>query len=173
MAGDRKNSHRIPTTNLQPRRLKMQKITPCLWFDDRIEDAVNFYVSVFKDGKILESSQQGGKMFVARFVIHGQEFQALNGGPQFRFNEAVSFSVDCKDQAEVDYYWNTLTADGGEESQCGWVKDKFGLSWQIIPEALPRLLSGSDKAGAERTMQAMLKMGKIIVADLEKAYAGT
>ena len=96
----------------------------------------------------------------------------LNGGPQFKFTEAISFFVDCKDQAEVDYYWNTLTADGGEESQCAWLKDKFGLSWQIVPEALPRLLGGPDKAGAGRVMQAMMKMQKIIVADLEKAYAG-
>jgi predicted 3-demethylubiquinone-9 3-methyltransferase (glyoxalase superfamily) len=96
----------------------------------------------------------------------------LNGGPDFKFTEAVSFSVDCKDQAEVDYYWNALTADGGEESMCAWLKDKYGLSWQIVPEALPRLLSGSDKAGAGRAMQAMMQMKKIVVADLEKAYAG-
>lgn len=151
----------------------MQKITPCLWFDDRIEDAVNFYVSVFKDGKILDISRYpDGRIMTANFVIQGAEFQALNGGPDFKFTEAVSFSVSCKDQAEVDYYWEKLTADGGEESQCAWLKDQFGLSWQIVPEALPRLLSGTDKAGANRAMQAMLQMQKIDVAALEKAYAG-
>ena len=150
----------------------MQKITPCLWFDDRIEEAMNFYVSVFKDGKILDTSRYpDGRMLTANVEILGETFQLLNGGPQFTFSEAVSFSVSCKDQAEVDYYWNTLTADGGEESMCGWLKDKFGLSWQIIPEALPRLLGGSDKAGAGRAMQAMLQMRKIVVADLEQAYA--
>ncbi len=150
----------------------MQKITPCLWFDDRIEEAMNFYVSVFKDGKILDTSRYpDGRMLTANVEILGETFQLLNGGPQFTFSEAVSFSVSCKDQADVDYYWNALTADGGEESMCGWLKDKFGLSWQIIPEALPRLLGGSDKAGAGRAMQAMLQMRKIVVADLEQAYA--
>jgi predicted 3-demethylubiquinone-9 3-methyltransferase (glyoxalase superfamily) len=157
----------------------MQKIKPCLWVDDRIEEAVNFYVSVFKDGKILEMSRYGdagplpkGKVMVANFEIQGQEFMALNGGPQFKFSEAVSFYINCKDQAEVDYYWEQLTADGGEESMCGWLKDKFGLSWQIVPAALGWLVGGPDKAGAGRAMQAMLQMRKIIVADLEKAYAG-
>jgi predicted 3-demethylubiquinone-9 3-methyltransferase (glyoxalase superfamily) len=163
----------LNSTSKAKRKLQMQKITPCLWFDDLIEDAVNFYVSVFKDGKILNMSRYpDGRILTANFVILGEEFQALNGGPDFKFTEAVSFSVSCKDQAEVDYYWNALTADGGEESQCAWLKDKFGLSWQIVPEALPRLLSGSNKAGANRAMQAMLGMKKIIVADLEKAYAG-
>ena len=157
----------------------MQRITPCLWFDDRIEEAVDFYTSVFKDGKILNISRYGdagplpkGKVLTAHFQILGQTFMALNGGPQFKFTEAVSFSVDCKDQAEVDYYWKALTADGGEESMCGWLKDKYGLSWQIVPEALPRLLSGADKEGANRAMQAMLQMRKIDVAGLQKAYAG-
>lgn len=157
----------------------MHKITPCLWFDNRIEEAVNFYVSVFKDGKILETSRYGdagpmpaGTVLTMRFVLNGQEFMALNGGPQFRFSEAISFVVECKDQAEVDYYWDRLTAGGGREDQCAWLKDRYGLSWQIVPEALPRLLGGPDKAGAGRVMQAMLKMKKIVVADLEKAYAG-
>lgn len=157
----------------------MRKIKPCLWFDDRIEEAVNFYVSVFKGGKILDMSRYGdagplpkGKVMVANFEIQGHEFMALNGGPQFKFNEAVSFFVNCKDQAEVDYYWEKLTADGGEESMCGWLKDKYGLSWQIVPEALGRLIGGPDKASANRAMQAMLQMQKIVVADLEKAYAG-
>ena len=151
----------------------MQKITPCLWFDDRIEEAANFYVSVFKGGKITDLNRMpDGKVITVHIEILGQTFMLLNGGPEFRFTEAVSFSVDCKDQAEVDYYWNVLTADGGEESMCAWLKDKYGLSWQIVPEALPRLLSGSDKAGANRAMQAMLQMRKIVVADLERAYAG-
>ena len=151
----------------------MQKITACLWFDDRIEDAVKFYTSVFKGGKVLDTSRYpDGRILTANIEILGQTFQLLNGGPRFKFTEAVSFSIDCKDQAEVDYYWNALIADGGEESMCAWCKDKFGLSWQVVPEALPKLLGGSDKAGAGRAMQAMLQMRKIIVADLEKAYAG-
>ena len=157
----------------------MQKITPCLWFDDRIEEAVNFYVSVFKDAKVLDVSRYGegapvpaGTVLTMRFMLKGQEFMALNGGPVHKFSEAISFVVDCKDQAEVDYYWEQLLAGGGREDQCAWLKDRYGLSWQIVPEALPRLLSGPDKAGANRAMQAMLQMRKIIVADLEKAYSG-
>lgn len=156
----------------------MQNITPCLWFDDRIEEAVNFYVSVFKDSRILDTSRYGdggpmaGKVLTMRFVLHGREFTALNGGPVHKFSEAVSFVVDCKDQAEVDYYWEKLLADGGAQSMCGWLEDRYGLSWQVVPEALPRLLNGPDKAGAGRAMQAMLQMKKIVVADLEKAYTG-
>jgi predicted 3-demethylubiquinone-9 3-methyltransferase (glyoxalase superfamily) len=156
----------------------MDKIYPCLWFDDRIEDAVNLYVGVFK-GKVLDTSRYGdvgplpeGKVLTMHFEIFGKTFMALNGGPQFQFNEAVSIYVDCEDQAEVDRYWNALTADGGAESMCGWLKDKYGLSWQIVPKALGTYLGGSDKAGANRAMKAMLQMRKIIVADLEKAYAG-
>ena len=151
----------------------MQKITPCLWFDDRIEEAAKFYVSVFKGGRIADMSRMpDGKVLTAHIEILGHTFMLLNGGPRYTFTEAVSFSVDCKDQAEVDYYWKALTADGGEESMCAWLKDKYGLSWQIIPEALPRLLGGSDKAGANRAMQAMLQMRKIDIAALEKAYVG-
>ncbi len=157
----------------------MPKITPCLWFDGRIEEAVNFYVSVFKDAKVLDVSRYGeggpmpaGTVLTMRFVLRGQEFMALNGGPQYTFSEAISFVVDCKDQAEVDYYWERLLSGGGREDMCAWLKDRYGLSWQIVPEALPRLLGGPDKAGAARAMQAMLKMRKIVVADLEKAYAG-
>jgi predicted 3-demethylubiquinone-9 3-methyltransferase (glyoxalase superfamily) len=151
----------------------MPKIMPCLWFDDRIEDAVNFYVKLFKDAEIRDTQRYpDGRVLTMTFRLKDQEFTALNGGPEFPFTEAISFQVDCKDQAEVDYYWNAMTADGGEESMCSWLKDKYGLSWQIIPEALPKALSGSDKQGAGRAMQAMMGMRKIIVADIEKAYAG-
>jgi predicted 3-demethylubiquinone-9 3-methyltransferase (glyoxalase superfamily) len=157
----------------------MQKLHPCLWLDERTEEAANFYAKVFK-GKVTGVDHApgdapgltAGSVLTAHVEILGQTVMILNGGPQFKFNESVSFVVNTKDQAETDYYWDTLTADGGEESQCAWLKDKFGLSWQIVPERLGQLLSGSDKAGAGRAMQAMLKMQKIIIADLEKAYAG-
>jgi predicted 3-demethylubiquinone-9 3-methyltransferase (glyoxalase superfamily) len=156
----------------------MQKIMPCLWFDDRIEEAVNFYTSVFPDAKVESMSRYGdagplpkGKVMVANFTLAGQQIMALNGGPQFKFSEAVSFYVNCADQKEVDYYWNKLTSGGGAESQCGWLKDKFGLSWQIIPNALTRYLSDKDAAKANRVMQAMLKMQKIDIAALDKAAA--
>jgi predicted 3-demethylubiquinone-9 3-methyltransferase (glyoxalase superfamily) len=160
----------------------MQKLHPCLWFDDRIEDAANFYAAVFK-GKVTAIDRMpvgagenpgpaAGAILTAHVEILGQQFMLLNGGPQFKFNEAVSFVVNTKDQAETDYYWDALTADGGVESQCAWLKDKFGVSWQIVPERLGQLLSGSDKAGASRAMQAMFKMQKIVIADLEAAYAG-
>jgi predicted 3-demethylubiquinone-9 3-methyltransferase (glyoxalase superfamily) len=152
----------------------MPKIMPCLWIDDRIEEMVNFYVKTFKDGEIREVQHYpDGRIITMTFRLKDQEFMALNGGPEFKFTEAVSFSVDCEDQSEVDYYWNTLTANGGEESMCGWLKDKYGLSWQIVPRQLNELIwHGADKAGAGRAMQAMLQMRKIIVADIEKAYAG-
>lgn len=151
----------------------MPKITPCLWMDDRIEEAVSFYVGLFKDAEIFSTSRYpDGRVLTINFRLKDQHFMALNGGPLFPFTEAVSFMVDCKDQVEVDYYWDALTANGGKESRCSWLQDRFGLSWQIIPEALPRLLGGSDRAGAGRAMQAMMQMGKIIVADLEAAYAG-
>ena len=156
----------------------MQKIMPCLWFDDRIEDAVNFYTSVFPNAKITEMSRYGdagplpkGKVMTAIFEIEGQRFMALNGGPKFKFTEAISFVVKCADQKEVDYYWNKLLEGGGHEDQCAWLKDKFGLSWQIVPDALYRLMADKDKAKANRVMQAMLKMKKIVIADLEKAAA--
>ena len=119
----------------------MTKITPFLWFDTQAEEAMNFYVSVFKNSKVHNVSRgPDGKAFTVSFELNGQEFMGLNAGPQFKFNEAVSFFVNCKDQAEVDYYWEKLTADGGEESMCGWLKDKYGLSWQIIPKALGELM---------------------------------
>ncbi|WP_423067115.1 VOC family protein [Devosia sp. CN2-171] len=148
------------------------KIMPCLWIDDRIEEMVNFYIATFKDGEIHEVQHYpDGRSLTITFRLKDQEFMALNGGPTFKFTEAISFTVDCEDQAEVDHYWNTLTANGGEESMCGWLKDKYGLSWQIVPKQLPELLRSSDRAGAGRAMQAMLQMRKIIVADLEKAFA--
>ncbi len=151
----------------------MKKITPFLWFDTQAEDAMTLYTSVFKNSKVLGVSRgPDGKAQSVNFEIEGQELIGFNAGPEFKFNESISFFVDCKDQAEVDYYWNRLTADGGEESQCGWLKDKFGLSWQIVPVALTQYLSDPDPAKAHRVMQAMLKMRKIVIAELDQAYAG-
>jgi predicted 3-demethylubiquinone-9 3-methyltransferase (glyoxalase superfamily) len=150
----------------------MQKIVTFLWFDDQAEEAMNFYTSVFPDSKVLSVSRHDGKVLTGSFQLAGQEFMALNGGPQFKFTEAISLFVKCKDQAEVDALWAKLTADGGEESQCGWLKDKYGLSWQIIPDALGRLLGDPDPERAGRAMQAMLQMRKIDVATLERAADG-
>lgn len=151
----------------------MKKITPFLWFDTQAEEAMNFYVSVFKNSKARDVSRgPDGKAFTVSFELDGQEFMGLNAGPQFKFNEAISMYVNCEDQAEVDYFWEKLTADGGEESMCGWLKDKYGLSWQIVPRQLGELMGDPDPAKSQRVMQAMLKMQKIIVADLERAHAG-
>jgi len=151
----------------------MKKITPFLWFDDQAEEAMNFYTSTFKNSKVLGVSRgPDGKAQSVNFELEGQELIGFNAGPEFKFNEAISLFVNCKDQVEVDELWNKLTADGGEESQCGWLKDKFGLSWQIIPSALGQYLGDPDPAKAQRAMQAMLKMRKIIIADLEQAYEG-
>lgn len=152
----------------------MQKITPFLWFNDKAEEAANFYVSVFKDGKVIHITPGGpnDKAMWVSFELHGMMFYALNGGPQFKFTDAISLFVDCEGQAEVDELWSKLTADGGEESMCGWLKDKYGLSWQIIPKALSELLADPDPAKSKRVMQAMLKMKKIDVAGLERAYNG-
>jgi predicted 3-demethylubiquinone-9 3-methyltransferase (glyoxalase superfamily) len=156
----------------------MQKISPFLWFDNQAEEAVTFYTSVFRNSKIGKMTRYGeagpgpaGSVMVAEFELEGLHFTALNGGPMFKFTEAISMSVDCKDQAEVDYFWSRL-AEGGQPGQCGWLKDKFGLSWQVIPEALPRLLGDPDAAKASRVMQAMLQMTRVDVAKLEAAYAG-
>jgi predicted 3-demethylubiquinone-9 3-methyltransferase (glyoxalase superfamily) len=156
----------------------MQKITPCLWFNFNAEEAVEHYLSIFKDGKVLEVSRYGdampalkGKVLTMRFVIHGQEFLALNAGPQFPFTEAISMSVDCADQEEVDTLWAKLS-EGGSEGQCGWLKDKFGLSWQIVPSTLSRLLKDPDPAKAERTMGALMQMRKLDIAKLQAAYDG-
>ncbi len=151
----------------------MKKITPFLWFDTQAEDAMNFYVSLFKNSKVNNVSRgPDGKVFTVSFELDGQEFIGLNAGPQFKFNEAISMFVNCEDQAEVDYFWNALTADGGEESMCSWCKDKYGLSWQIVPKQLGELMGDPDPEKSQRVMQAMLKMQKIIVADLQKAYDG-
>jgi predicted 3-demethylubiquinone-9 3-methyltransferase (glyoxalase superfamily) len=142
-----------------------QKITTFLWFDGQAKEAAEFYCSLFKDSKIIQATPM-----VVTFQLTGLKFLALNGGPQFKFTEAVSLFVDCDSQEEVDTLWNALTANGGEESMCGWLKDKYGLSWQIIPSTLMELMSDKDQAKAGRVMQAMLKMRKINVQALEDAY---
>src|SRR4051812_18634781 len=155
----------------------MQKIVPFLWFDHNAEEAMNFYISVFKDSKVGKVSRypkgapgnMAGQVMTAQFEINGQEFLALNGGPMFKFTEAVSFVISCENQEEVDYYWNKLTADGGEESMCGWLKDKFGLSWQVTPRILIQLLNHKDKEKAGRVMKAMMTMKKIDIAKLQEA----
>ena len=147
----------------------MQKITPFLWFDGNAEEAMNFYVSLFKDSKVLGVSRNGDQFFTGSFQIEGQEFMVLNGGPQYRFTEATSFFVSCQTQEEVDYFWNTLST-GGEESQCGWLKDRFGLSWQIIPTALGEMLGDPDREKADRALNAMLQMQKIDIATLREAF---
>ncbi|SPE44521.1 3-demethylubiquinone-9 3-methyltransferase [Candidatus Sulfotelmatobacter sp. SbA7] len=154
----------------------MQKITPFLWFDDKAEEAVNFYVSIFKNSKVGTITRYGeagpgpkGTVMSATFTLAGQEFFALNGGPLFRFTEAISFFVNCETQQEVDELWEKLSARG-QPSRCGWLKDKYGLSWQIIPSVLGKLLQDKDAAKAPRVMQAMLKMNKIDIAVLQQAY---
>ena len=148
----------------------MSKITPFLWFDYQAEEAANFYAGIFKNSKILNVSPgPNGVAFTVNFILEGQEFIALNAGPVFKFNEAVSFFVDCKTQDEVDVLWAKLSA-GGEEGQCAWVKDKFGLWWQIVPSVLGELLGDPDPVKSQRVMDAMLKMKKIIIADLKQAY---
>ena len=161
----------------------MQKITPFLWFDQEAEEAVKFYTSIFKNSKIgrilrydkqaaKASGRPAGSVLTIEFELEGQKFVALNGGPQFKFNESVSFVVNCETQEEVDYFWEKLTADGGEESQCGWLKDRFGLSWQVTPTVLIDMLHDKDAAKAERVMNAMLQMQKIDIGKLRDAYAG-
>ncbi len=157
----------------------MKKITPFLWFDTQAEEAMNFYTSVFKNSKVVGVSRYGdagpgpkGSVMTATFELNGQEFTALNGGPvDFGFTEAISFYVDCESQQEVDYLWERLT-EGGEPGPCGWLKDKYGVSWQIVPSALTEMLGDKDPAKSQRVMQAMLKMGKLNVAELRRAYEG-
>jgi predicted 3-demethylubiquinone-9 3-methyltransferase (glyoxalase superfamily) len=153
----------------------MQRITPCLWFDTEAEDAADFYVSVFKNSQVVSVSRYGeagpraaGTVMTVDFELDGQAFTALNGGPEFPFTEAVSLQVDCETQEEVDRYWSVLSG-GGEEGPCGWLKDRYGLSWQIIPVALTELLNDPDTAKAQRVMAAMLQMKKIDIAALEAA----
>lgn len=143
----------------------MTSITPFLWFDNNVPEAVAFYKSVFPNAKVETVSD-----FMAVFELEGQRFNALNGGPQYKFNEAVSFFISVETQAEVDYFWDRLTANGGEESRCGWLKDKFGLSWQIVPDELGELLGDPDRDKANRVMNAMLQMRKLEVAGLRAAY---
>jgi predicted 3-demethylubiquinone-9 3-methyltransferase (glyoxalase superfamily) len=154
----------------------MQKITPMLWFDDQAEEAARFYVSVFKNSKMGSISRYGEGMpgrkdsvMTAAFEIQGQSFTALNGGPQFKFTEAVSFVVHCETQEEIDYYWDKLTSGGGKEVECGWLKDRFGLSWQIVPAGLLELLKQSDQKKTDRVMQAVMQMKKLDLAALQKA----
>jgi predicted 3-demethylubiquinone-9 3-methyltransferase (glyoxalase superfamily) len=154
----------------------MQKITPFLWFNDQAEEAVNHYISLFKDSKVGSISRYGentpgqaGSVMMITFTLNGQEFMALNGGPLFKFTEALSMFVNCETQAEVDELWEKLS-EGGEKGQCGWLKDRYGISWQIVPTALGELMQGPDPEGAQRVMQAMLKMCKIDIAALKQAY---
>ena len=156
----------------------MQKISPFLWFDDQAEEAARFYVSVFKNSKLGTVARYGdagpgpkGAVMTVAFELDGQRFTALNGGPLFKFTEAVSFVVDCADQAEVDRLWDAL-CEGGEPSQCGWLKDRFGLSWQIVPTELMMLIGDPDPVKAKRATQAMLRMTKIDLADLRRAHSG-
>jgi predicted 3-demethylubiquinone-9 3-methyltransferase (glyoxalase superfamily) len=155
-----------------------QKIIPFLWFDNQAEEAINFYTSIFKKSKVLNITRYGdtgpgkkGTVMTGTFKLLGQTFYALNGGPQFKFTEALSLFVNCEDQEEVDYLWEKLS-EGGEKSQCGWLKDKFGLSWQIIPTVLGKLLSDKDPQKSQRVMQAMLQMSKMDISKLKEAYKG-
>jgi predicted 3-demethylubiquinone-9 3-methyltransferase (glyoxalase superfamily) len=157
-----------------------EKISPCLWFDGRAEEAAEFYTSIFPDSQIDHTwrtsidtpGAKEGEVILVEFTIAGLSYQALNGGPHDQFNDAISLSVTCKDQAEVDRLWNALTADGGRPVQCGWLKDKFGVSWQIVPEALPRMMKDKDPAKSKRVMEAMMQMVKLDVRKLERAYEG-
>ncbi len=156
----------------------MQKLTPCLWFNFNAEEAVNYYMSVFKTGKVHEVSRYGdavpslkGSVLTMRFELEGQHFLALNGGPQFPFTEAISLSIDCADQAEVDRLWSTLS-EGGSTGQCGWLKDKFGLSWQIVPHGLAQMINDADPVKGQRVMGAMMQMQKLDIGKLRAAYLG-
>jgi predicted 3-demethylubiquinone-9 3-methyltransferase (glyoxalase superfamily) len=159
----------------------MPRITPCLWFDACAEEAAEFYASVFPDCQVASvtrspadnPSTRAGDVLMVSFTIGGQPFTALNGGPQFRFTEAVSFEIDCADQAEVDRYWDALVRGGGEHSMCGWLKDRFGVSWQVVPRQIADYLGGPDAEGSRRAMEAMLQMQKLEVEALRRAYEGT
>ena len=158
----------------------MAKITPNLWFDGQAEDAARFYTSLFPDSRIDgisrspadNPSTRAGEVLLVSFTLAGQPFTGLNGGPQFPFTEAVSFVIDCEDQAEVDRYWDALLEGGGEHGQCGWLKDRFGVSWQVVPREMGAYLGGPDPAGAARAMKAMLAMQKLDVATMREAYEG-
>jgi predicted 3-demethylubiquinone-9 3-methyltransferase (glyoxalase superfamily) len=151
----------------------MSKITPFLWFDNNADQAIQFYQSVFSNFQTISASRaENGQLFTATIEIEGQQLMLLNGGPEYKFTEAISLFVTCEDQAEVDNFWTKLTADGGQPGQCGWLKDKFGLSWQIVPKQLGELMGDPNPAKSQAVVQAMLKMTKIIVADLQKAHDG-
>jgi predicted 3-demethylubiquinone-9 3-methyltransferase (glyoxalase superfamily) len=162
----------------------IQKITPCLWFDDQAEEAVTFYTTIFRNSKITTISRYGeagheihgrraGSVMTVAFELDGQTFTALNGGPLFKFNEAISLQVNCETQEEVDYFWKKLSEDGDEKAQqCGWLKDKYGLSWQIVPTALIEMITDSDYRKTERVMEALLQMKKLDIEKLKQAYAG-
>ena len=157
----------------------MKPMVASLWFDDNAEEARDFYVSVFKDSEVLDTAYytevgpgKEGTVVTVSFKLNGMEFVGINGGPHFTFSEAVSFVIPCDDQGEVDYYWEHLLADGGEESQCGWLKDKFGLSWQVVPTVLNKLILDPDRKKANRAMEAMLKMVKLDIATLQEAFDG-
>lgn len=158
----------------------MSKIAPCLWFNGQAEEAAKFYVSLLPNSrvdKVMRSpadnpSTPAGAVLTVEFTLAGQKFIGLNGGPQFHFTEAVSFTIDCEDQAEVDRLWEALTQGGGSPGPCGWLKDRFGLSWQIVPRALTEMMNAPDRAAAGRAMQAMMKMGKIDIAGIRRAYEG-
>jgi len=156
----------------------MQKITTFLWFDGKAEEAMNHYIAIFRNSKVLSVTRwpKGhaleGQVLVASFELDGVQFQALNGGPQYKFTEAMSLSIDCGTQEEVDHFWTRLTEGGGEPGPCGWLKDRFGVSWQVVPEQLPRLLQDPDRAKAGRVMDAMMKMGKIEIDKIEEAARG-
>ena len=149
----------------------MPTITPFLWFDNQAEEAMNFYLSIFKNGKVLNISRMNGQVMTVTFELEGQQFIALNAGPLYKFNEAVSFFVNCETQEEVDEFWEKLSA-GGSKGRCGWLKDKYGLSWQIIPRTLGKLLNDPDPEKSKAVLQAMMKMNKIVIADLQQAYEG-
>jgi predicted 3-demethylubiquinone-9 3-methyltransferase (glyoxalase superfamily) len=161
--------------------ITQKKITPCLWFDTQAEQAAEFYCSVFKNSKITQVSRYPdagqeihkkpvGSVMVVAFEIDGQPFTALNGGPLFKFDEAVSFQIMCETQDEIDYYWSRLAGNGGQESQCGWLKDKFGLSWQVVPSAIPRMMSDPDSKKSARVMNAFMTMKKLDLAALRRAF---
>lgn len=160
-----------------------QKITPCLWFDDQAEGAVKFYTAIFRNSKLVNITRYGeagreihgrpaGSVMTVAFELDGQPFTALNGGPIFKFNEAISFQINCETQEEVDYYWEKLSEGGDEKAQqCGWLKDKYGVSWQVIPGILPEMINNPDSENSQRAMKAMLQMKKIDIAELRRAYA--
>jgi predicted 3-demethylubiquinone-9 3-methyltransferase (glyoxalase superfamily) len=164
----------------QQRNSRMSKISPCLWFDGEAEEAARFYVSLLPDSKIdkiRKNSVDGpagkaGTVLLVLFTLAGQDYMAVNGGRRFEYTHAISFKIDCADQAEVDRLWDGLSRDGGSVERCGWLKDRYGVSWQIVPSVLPELLGGPDSAGAQRAMQAMLQMVKLDIAELQKAYRG-